>query len=244
MAFQQDLRNPLLLIPPKKVESAIRNIIDSFPDCKGKSISGGLSAECAALVEAIRRYANANIPVDYWFLDMDEFQGDKALLKQYNESVKDIKSSYAAGFKCCFAGNHGVGKTMSSACILKRAVEAGFSGLYVNLTDIVNVMTSSNSEDKYSTTQVLRTVDFLVIDEFDPRFMGSEQAADLYGRILEPTLRARIQNKLPLILCTNSPNPVSGFSGSLKQSISSLMGMVKLVPVLGDDFRKKIKNGN
>jgi hypothetical protein len=84
----------------------------------------------------------------------------------------------------------------------------------------------------------------LVIDEFDTRFMGSENAADLFGRILEPIMRARIQNRMPLFFCTNSSKVEASFSGPLQASIESLMNVVKLVPIIGgDDARIKIKRG-
>ena len=192
------------------------------------------------MIEAVQRYADSNIPVDYWFLDMANFHGDKSLYKRYEQITADMHAAYDSGIKLCFAGAHGIGKTMICSCILKKAVETGYSALYTTLTDIVTLMGSHDATKKFEARQYLLTTDFLVVDEFDPRFMGSDNAADFYGRILEQTLRARVQNKLPIFLCTNSANPVSGFSGPLKQSISSLMKLVKLVPVLGDDYRPQV----
>src|SRR3984957_6474350 len=85
----------------------------------------------------------------------------------------------------------------------------------------------------------LTGVDFLVIDEFDPRVIQTEATADLFGKMLENIFRTRSQNKLPTIFCTNSPNPVESFTGSIKNSIDSLMSQVKVIPVLGKDFRKQ-----
>ena len=222
-------------------------MIDSFPEDKGKDVSDGLSQDCYVLIDAINRYAVANIPVDYWFRDMSNFKGDKGLLNSYTKVTSNIAKAYNQGTRLCFAGNHGVGKTMTSACILKKAVETGYSGLYVTLTDIVTLMASHDVDGKHIARQSLLKTDFLVIDEFDPRFMGTDNASDLYGRILEPTLRTRIQNTLPVFLCTNSPNVLASFSGSIRQSITSLMGLVHMVPVLGNDYRSVIaaetKNG-
>jgi hypothetical protein len=239
--------NPLISIPQKKIDHAIRFVIDSFPEDRGKEAGDGLSPACSVTIEAIHRYAAANIPVDYWFRDMDSFKGDRGLLHGYQQIVADIPKAYHRGVKICFAGNHGVGKTMTCANILKKAVETGYSGLYVTLTDIVTLMASHDTDGKHVARQALLKTDFIVIDEFDPRFMGTDNASDLYGRILEPTLRTRIQNTLPVFLCTNSPNVLQSFSGSLRQSISSLMGLVRTVPVLGNDYRSVIasedKNG-
>lgn len=134
--------------------------------------------------------------------------------------------------------------TMVSCCILKRAVEKSYSALYVNLTDIIHIMLYSSPEVKSQAREILLSIDFLVIDEFDARFMGSENAADLFGRILEPIMRTRIQNKVPLFFCTNSVKVEESFSGPLRASIESLMKVVKLVPVIGgQDMRDMIKKG-
>src|SRR5690606_27675418 len=101
--------------------------------------------------------------------------------------------------------------------ILKRAVEKGSSGLYITLNDIIS---ATQSQEKYSARKELLTVDFLVIDEFDSRHIPqTDKSTDFFGRVLEDTLRWRAQNMLPLFLCTNSPNPLEAFHGSIKESV-------------------------
>ena len=190
---------------------------------------------------AANRYAESNIPFEYWTLKMEkDFQGDPRLLKKYEEYIKDLKASYINGTSICFAGGHGLGKTFTVTSILKKSCQKGFTCLYTTLSDIVSVMTSGIGEDKFLARRELALVDFLVIDEFDSRFMPSDNAADLYARSLESVFRTRSQNKLPTLMCTNSPNVVESFNGPLKASIDSLMrGYLKVFPVLGEDFRKK-----
>ena len=169
-----------------------------------------------------------------------DFHGDPRLLNKYQEYTKDLKQSYLSGDSICFAGNHGVGKTFVSVSILKKASQKGFSCLYVNLADVVSVFTSAPPQDKYEAKKELSLVDFLVLDEVDNRFISSDNSADLYARNLEIVFRTRSQNKLPTIMCTNSPNMVEGFNGPLKASIDSLMkGYMKVFPVFGEDYRKK-----
>lgn len=130
--------------------------------------------------------------------------------------------------------------TMASACILKKAIHKGFICQYTTLSDVVNVLTQAPSEEKYIARRELCLVDFLLIDEFDSRFIQSENAADLYARTLETIFRTRSQNKLPTLMCTNSPNIIETFTGPLKQSIDSLIkGYLKIFPVFGNDYRKK-----
>lgn len=191
---------------------------------------------------AINRYTESNVPIEYWTLKMErDFKGDPRLLAKYNEYTQDLKASYINGSSICFAGTHGVGKTMAMTCILKKASQKGYSCLYTSLSDIVNVLTMGSGEDKYLAKRELALVDFLVIDEFDPRFMPSENASDLYARSLESVFRTRSHNKLPTLMGTNSPNPVESFNGPMKASIDSLMkGYMRIFSVApGRDFRKE-----
>lgn len=199
-----------------------------------------LAAKNVRLI-ATNRYAESNIPIEYWKLKMEkDFVGDPRLKQKYDEYVADLKQSYITGSSICLAGLHGVGKTMTVTCILKKACQKGYSCLYTTLSDIVAVLTQAGGEDKFLARRELVLVDFLVIDEFDPRFMASDNAADLYARSLEGVFRARSANKLPTLMCTNSPNVVESFHGSLKASINSLMkGYTKVFPVLGEDIRQR-----
>lgn len=218
-------------IPSKKLSAAIIAVEEGQDTLEIKAVK----------LTAINRYAESNIPIEYWGLKMDrDFIGDPRLRERYEQYVEDLKVSYVNGTSVCFAGGHGLGKTMTATCILKKACQKGYFCLYTNLSDIVSVLTSGSGEDKFLARRELVLVDFLVIDEFDSRFMPSENAADLYARSLESVFRTRSQNKLPTLMCTNSPNVVESFSGQLKASISSLMsGYLKVFPVFGEDVRKK-----
>lgn len=127
--------------------------------------------------------------------------------------------------------------TMTCCNILKRAVEKNFSGLYVNLNDIVSTMLNRDSEDRGTARRELLMVDYLVIDEFDSRYMSNDKASDLFGKILEEVFRTRSQNSLPILMCTNDVDVKKSFTGAIKESIDSLMSTVKTVPVLGKDQR-------
>lgn len=176
---------------------------------------------------------------------MADFIGPASLKKFYDSYVADLTISYKEGRRARFGGKHGIGKTLTCACVLKRAVETqSYSALYVNLTDVIHVMLTSPPDEKVYGRKILLETDFLVIDELDDRFMGSENAADLFGRILEPIMRTRIQNRMPLFFCTNTSKVEESFSGPLKASMESLMNLVKLVPIIGgDDARTMIKRG-
>lgn len=219
-------------IPPRKLQDKISQVETSqeTPEIKHFKIT------------AYNRYAESNIPIEYWDLKMDkDFHGDPRLLARYQTYVEDFKSSYINGSSICFAGGHGLGKTMTGTCILKKAVQKGYSALYTTLSDIVNILTQAGGEEKFLSRRELNTVDFLMIDEFDPRFMPNENAADLYARTLETVFRTRSSNKLPTLMCSNSPNMSQAFNGPLKDSIDSLLkGYLKVFQVMpGIDYRGK-----
>lgn len=167
------------------------------------------------------------------------FTGDGVLLKYYNDLTADLAATYRQGPALCFAGPHGTGKTFCCTSVLKRALEKGYTGLYVTLTDIINFLVN-DPQHAVAVRQELLTVDFLVIDEFDPRHIAStEKAADLYGRVLEDIFRTRVQNSLPILMCTNSLKAVESFRGALRTSIESLFNYLTEVSILGKDMRKE-----
>ena len=218
-------------VPAKKLQAAL----DSVATLKLSP------SEEVVYKTAINRYAESNIPIEYWTLKMDkDFHGDPRLKNKYDEYIADINSSYVTGKSICFAGGHGRGKTFTATCILKKASQKGFSCLYTDLSTVVSVLTQAGGEDKFLARRELVSVDFLVLDEFDSRFFSTDNAADLYARTLEGVFRTRSQNKLPTLMCTNSPNVVESFNGPLKASIDSLMtGYMDIFVVGGSDFRKK-----
>lgn len=230
MAYQDFLRSEIInTIPKRKFDHIIEQINASKDELKIKNIK----------LLAANRYYESNIPIEYWNLSMSkDFKGNKKLLNEFTNYVGNITDNYYNGTSLLFAGSHGLGKTMTVTCILKKAVEKDYNALYTNLSDIVNVLISSSSSEKTIAFRELKMVDFLVIDEFDSRFIQSDKAADLYAQTLESIFRARIQNKLPTLMCTNSPNILESFHGPLKDSIESLTtGYLKTVVVMGEDFR-------
>jgi DNA replication protein DnaC len=193
---------------------------------------------------AINRYAESNIPLEYWTLRMErDFKGDPRLLEKYNNYINDLRKIYSAGTSICLAGNHGCGKSLSGTCILKKAAQKGYSCLYTTLTDVVSALTAGYGEEIKEAKRELSMVDFLFVDEVDQRFFSqSDNAKDLYGRSFETVIRTRLQNKLPTLLATNSPNIKENFISYFKDSLGSLLAKVEIFTVMpGNDFRKENK---
>ena len=231
----------LSCIPKKKLQEALLQTIKSCSTCSESKLDSNLCSKCRVINKAIHRYAESNIPVIYWPLEMDHnFYGDPVLKEKYEFITSNIPQAYSKGTAICFAGGHGKGKTLAITNILKRSVESGYTALYVNLSDIVNVTLAKDTDDRFLARKELLMVDFLAIDEFDPRYMPNDKSSDLFGKVLEEIFRTRHQNALPTFMATNSPNVIESFQGNIKASIESLMSTVEIVPVLGKDFRKEL----
>lgn len=203
-----------------------------------EDIFNGLCPTCSTLITAYNRYYASNIPVEFWILSMKDFKGPDMLKKIYENVSSNLEKIYTNGESFCLAGTHGVGKSTVATNILKKACQKNFSCQYTTLTDMINLLVDSFSSEKFNARYELMTVDYLVLDEVDGRFVGAGASSDLFGKTLEHIFRTRSQNKLPTIFCSNSPNPIEAFSGALKQSIESLFYKVKIIPVIGPDFRK------
>jgi DNA replication protein DnaC len=208
-------------IPKKKLFDRINNALSKCEVCAAKSTefystSDNLCPRCEIVVIACNRFYEANIPIEYWSLKMErDFKGAQILMTKYNEITENLQQTYASGKSMFFAGSHGVGKSMVLTSILKKAASKGFTSLYTTLSDAVGVMTQADHEQRYLSRRELAMVDYLVVDEVDPRFMASENAADLYARTFEGIFRTRSQNKMPTYLATNSPNVLESFTGTL-----------------------------
>jgi DNA replication protein DnaC len=227
-------------IPKTKIDLIKNDIINSCDYCsKYNRITCN---KCSLKATLLDRYVDANIPIDFINRSIKDFVGDKKIKTLYEDIINDIPKAYKVGRSFCFRGNHGTGKTFISCLVLKKVAEKGMLGLYSTLGDIVNVLIYGDVKTKFEASRELRTIDWLVIDEFDSRHVGSESAGELFGRILESILRTRFQNELPTFLITNNPDPTKALGEQLGASIGSLIsGYVWDVPVIGADYRKNPK---
>lgn len=220
-------------------------MLQGCKDCSLKNIKSldnidGICEKCSLRTVAYHRYYEANIPIEYWNFSMKDFKGPEILKKVYQNTVDNLQNVYSNGLNFSLLGAHGVGKTLTSTSILKRAAEKNYNCLYTTLTDLVNVIIEAPFEEKYLAKKELIQVDLLCIDELDNRFFAaSENTSDLFGKSLENIIRTRFSNKLPNIFISNSPNMLEGFKGSFRESLGSLMSNVKEFIAIGKDFRKE-----
>lgn len=220
------------MVPIKKLKLIEKEIQD---ECKCKGQGCNL---CRAKLGRIKLYDSANIPMDYWFYSIKNFEGDSGFKGYITDKINNLDSLYESGQSLAFVGNFGTGKTYAACCILKKAITLGYSARYLHMSDIINELTSHVTPDYLKT---LIDFDFLVIDEFCRRYIfPSEKAEQLFGQNLEYVLRARFQNKMPTILCSNNQNIDEVLSDDFAEAFSSLRSKyMQIIIVSGVDFRKR-----
>src|SRR5271154_1283171 len=107
-------------VPERKLQEKVLTLVQGCKVCSAKNIKvieqafDGLCERCATMVIAYNRYADGNIPIGYWDLDMKDFKGSPTLKKVYDETIEGLSKMYQEGGTICFAGNHGIGKTMTT----------------------------------------------------------------------------------------------------------------------------------
>lgn len=220
-----------------KVERIKNQIVATCKEC-----GGAICAKCELKSSRIEKYSEANIPVGYWLLPFKNFKGDKNFNDIIKEKLKDINRVYDQGKSMLFVGNLGTGKTFAASSILKMAIVSGYTARYTTMADIVSAVTSGAQSSSYISD--LMGYDFLVIDEFDARWIfPSEKAEHMFGSILENLLRNRFQNQLPTVLCSNTEDPDQILTGQFAKAFKSLRSQhLDVIYVGGKDFRRIINN--
>ena len=222
---------------PKKISRIKESIVSSCQNCSGSGCS-----VCSLKCARVDKYADAGIPVIYWMLSFKNFSGDKNFKEKMKSVVADIDSFYDKGSSMLFVGGLGTGKTYMACAILKLALLNGYTAKYTTMADSISGIISGN--DKKYMNELLKS-DFLVIDEFDSRWIfPSDKAEKLFGSNLEHIVRNRFQNKLPTILCSNTKDIDMVLSGDFSKSFKSLRSKyLEVLYVGGRDYRR-IKDGN
>lgn len=219
------------MISNKRINIEKQNIILGCKKCNGQGCN-----VCFGYCAFIDKMAEAEIPLDYWFREMEKFYGDLNFKKAIINYINNIEHEYRKGEIICFTGHRGTGKTMAASCILKKALLKDYSAYYTNMVDVVSHLLSSSS---YVFRNMIKNLDFIVIDEVDRRFFPSQGSQGLYGNNFENIIRTRVQNRLPTIMCTNSEDISQIFCGEFEISFASLRSQfVRELRAGGKDARK------
>ena len=219
----------------KKVERIIRVCRKKCTHCHGVGCD-----VCKRKAARMLQYDKAEIPMEFWNRSFKDFKGNKNFKRFFTEKLKDIDEFYDNGKSMFIYGNFGTGKTYSACCMLKIAITKGYTAHYTNMSDVINKLLSRDY-DSGSYINDLSSYDFLVIDEFDKRWVfPSEKSQIIFGSSMENILRSRFQNMLPTIMCSNTISFNDIFTEQYAKAITSLSKKyVEQIPLGGIDMRRK-----
>ncbi len=220
------------MIPQNKINAEKETI---FKNCQCQI---GSCLECQKKGSRIDKYATSEVPVQYWDLSFKDFKGDQKFAEKFRGYLGGVKNVYNEGKSLILVGTLGVGKTYSVCCLLKIAIVNDYTAYYTTMADIISNAIKEGGSDYLAR---LLSVDFLVIDELDPRWIfPSEKSEQLFGSTMEHLLRTRFQNKLPTIMCSNADDVDKIFAGAFARTFKSLRSYhTDILYVSGVDHRRK-----
>lgn len=189
-------------------------------------------------------YLHCGIKTSWHTKTLSMFTNDAVALEKVEKYVKEAPKFRSEGIGLYLWGANGTGKTHLMNCAFKEFISKRYKVRIFSIDEIVDKYTMSwySDEDKQELTQMLRTVDFLGIDEFGKNVDQDGNARylpELVKRVVESTIRYRVQMRLPMWFASNTePKFVKEV---FSEDVASLLKEA-VIPVLvkGSDYRGKI----
>lgn len=189
-------------------------------------------------------YLHCGIKTSWHTKTLSMFTNDAVALEKVKKYVKEAPKFRSEGIGLYLWGANGTGKTHLMNCAFKEFISKRYKVRIFSIDEIVDKYTMSwySDEDKQELTQILRTVDFLGIDEFGKNVDQDGNARylpELVKRVVESTIRYRVQMRLPMWFASNTePKFVKEV---FSEDVASLLREAVIpVPVKGSDYRGKI----
>lgn len=217
----------------KKLERIKLKIIEKCTKCNGEGCF-----DCKSKCNRLTKYASSGIPSFFWDKSIKKFEGNPIFKQKIQSYAQDINEWYDSGKSLILVGGLGTGKSYMSCCCLKLASVADYSTIYTTMMDIINNVVS-NKEPEF--LKKILSCDFLVIDEFDSRWIfPSEKSEQMFSSNMEYLLRSRFQEGLPTIICSNTSEIDQVLKDYHSKAFSSLKTKyAEVVYIAGGDLRRK-----
>lgn len=142
-------------------------------------------------------------------------------------------------------GDKGTGKTRLTACMAIQLMQAGYTTLFTNFSEISKNIRSSFNGDNQTEQKIishLADVDFLFIDDLGvERVTKGSQDLWLQEKIYD-VINARYNNKAPIIFTSNfSLRELIENRGLDDRTIDRIMEMAEVMKIEGTSYRAKAK---
>jgi DNA replication protein DnaC len=193
-------------------------------------------------------YISCGIKKSWHKKTLAEYRNDKQALKSVNEYLGKSKEALDRGVGLYLWGANGTGKSHLMNTAFIQLISEKYRVRVYTMDEIVDKFTSSwySEEEKVELDRILRTIDFLGIDEFGKNVDENgkpKYLPDLVKRVMESVIRYRVQMCKPIWFASNTdPKFVKDV---FSEDVASLL-REGVIPVLvkGDDYRRKILSEN
>jgi len=206
------------------------------PDPEDPIVLNRVICGCKRWVDLRVSYLNANIPREFWDLEMKDWVRSKRAKDNVAEYIGQLRANKDKGIGLIMLGENGVGKTLAGAIILKSAVGAGYSAGYITIPEFISSIIPADREPELSEwLWYLLRADFLVLDEVGKEYRksGSEHV-----RVqLDSLLRERRGQHRPTILISNFEKDAQLRERYGESITSILIDRTRLVAFSPGDFR-------
>lgn len=217
------------------------NDINICPACGSVKQDSSGSCDCKHQKRLMSLFTKANIPYEYWFLDLSDFKGSETHKKEIQEYCSHLEQYLKNSIGVFLYGSNGTGKTLLAVSILKAALRKKMSGFFSSYSSVVAMFTSTWSSEaaKAGFEKNIEHSDFLIIDDLGKEYSTKNNLAE---SILDRVIRYR---KGPTIITSNknAEELRTLYGGTWGESLCSLVyGKTIQVRVTGRDFRKDISS--
>lgn len=180
---------------------------------------------------------------NYQLLDWEDVVVKGPLVDTFVDYVTNIDYYMRTGTSLFIHGHMGLGKSMLSALLLKRALSMGYEGHFTSFIELRDGYSASwkDEEAREWFSRKVKTTGLLVIDDPGKEMRtDSLKAAEFSQSIIDDVIRTRTASVLPTIITTNY-HPQQ-FRAAYGDAVSSLLDERSLVrEAKGTDYRSKLE---
>jgi DNA replication protein DnaC len=205
-------------------------ILDEFmPVCKNS---------CLKKMLQYASYMRAYIPSEFWNLSLKNYKKDSKVLEIVNDYIRRLQKNLDTGKGILFHGGTGTGKSLLANEILKAACRNGFKAKTRSLTEILESLKKSYSDDNIvNVEQELENSDFFCFEDTGLEYRKKD--SEFVPREFDRLFQIRKNSRLPtLVTIPYSPEQIEVHYG--KHLLSTFYSCMTPVRCKGQDFREEI----
>jgi DNA replication protein DnaC len=191
-----------------------------------QGLSAAKRCECAAEESAARTLARARIPRNYEDDSFDNFRNRDStelglIQAQLLGYVRDFPAVEPPGL--LFIGEPGTGKTHLAVSVLRRLIDRGFDGRFVDYQTMLERIRASydslSGEPAREAFEEAQECGLLLLDD-----LGAHRVSGWVEDTVTSIITYRCNERKPLIATTNLPDPEMGGSGGHQTTLIERIG--------------------